>query len=234
MAGDGIELTFATGTPRSGGIVEMVRKSRVYRVMIGSPADLGEERQAATDAINEWNAQHSDAKEIVLLPVKWETHALPTSGVRPQAAINEQLVDRCDILVGMFWTRLGTRTGIAASGTVEEIDRFVSAGKPAMLYFSRREVTKTTLEPKQATKLRKFKAATHKKSLVGSFDSVADLKRVLLRDLTRQVRMLQPGSRIKEVTLTRGVFHGAFARAGEGVDIPKLPKPTPQCHCKGA
>jgi hypothetical protein len=170
----------------------MPTRSRVYRVMIGSPSDLGEERQAATDAVNEWNAQHADAEGAVLLPIKWETHAIPTSGVRPQSAINDQLVDRCDILVGMFWTKLGSSTGVAASGTVEEIDRFVAAGKPAMLYFSRRKISKDKVDQKQAAKLKKFKTATYKESLVGSFDSVADLKRILLRDLARQMQMLQP------------------------------------------
>jgi hypothetical protein len=171
----------------------MPTQSKVYRVMIGSPSDLAEERQAATEAINEWNAQHADAEGAVLLPVKWETHAVPTSGIRAQSAINDQLVDRCDILVGMFWTKLGTTTGVAASGTVEEIDRFVAAGKPAMLYFSRRKVSKGKVDAIQAAKLRKFKGATYKKALVGSFGGLVDLKRVLLRDLTRQVRTLQPG-----------------------------------------
>jgi len=171
----------------------MPTRSKVYRVMIGSPSDLAEERMAATTAINEWNAQHADAEGVVLLPVKWETHALPTSGIRPQSAINDQLVDRCDILIGMFWTKLGTSTGVAASGTVEEIDRFVAASKPAMLYFSTRKPSKDKADPKQATQLRKFKSATYKKSLVGSFASVPELRQVLLRDLTRQVRLLQPG-----------------------------------------
>src|ERR1700730_820503 len=85
-------------------------KSKTYRVLIASPSDLAEERQAATEAVNEWNAQHAVAEAAVLLPVKWETHALPTSGARPQAVINEQLVDHCDILIGMFWTKLGTST----------------------------------------------------------------------------------------------------------------------------
>jgi len=38
----------------------MPNRLKVYRVMIGSPSDLVEERQAATEAINEWNAQHAD------------------------------------------------------------------------------------------------------------------------------------------------------------------------------
>ena len=53
----------------------MIRKAKVYRVIIGSPSDLAEDRQAATAAVNEWNAQHADAEGAVLLPVKWETHA---------------------------------------------------------------------------------------------------------------------------------------------------------------
>jgi len=96
-----------------------------YRVHIASPSDLTDERDAATMAINDWNAQHAAAEGIVLLPVKWETHARPESGVRPQAAINTQIVQASDILIGMFWTKLGTGTGVAEPGTVEEINQFV-------------------------------------------------------------------------------------------------------------
>src|SRR5580693_2331673 len=108
--------------------MEMPFRADTYRVMIASPSDLTEERIVATDAVNDWNAQHAAAEGVVLLPVRWETHATPTSGVRPQEAINSQLTDASDILVGMFWTKLGTSTGVAESGTVEEIDRFANAG----------------------------------------------------------------------------------------------------------
>jgi hypothetical protein len=148
------------------------------------------------------NAQHADAEGVVLLPVKWETHALPTAGVRPQAAINEQLVDRCDMLVGMFWTRLGTSTGVAQSGTVEEIDRFVAAGKPALLYFSKRH-PKMPTDPKQTLKLKQFTAATRKNALVGEFSNTPQFRRVLLRDLTRQVRAMRSSTRTKSAALDR-------------------------------
>ncbi len=112
-----------------------------YATAPRSPSDMAEERLAVAEAVNEWNAQHAAAEGVVLLPVKWETHALPTSGVRPQEAINRQLIDECDVLIGMFWTRLGTSTGVADSGTAEEIERFVAAKKPAMLYVSERPVS---------------------------------------------------------------------------------------------
>lgn len=170
-------------------------RAETYRVMIGSPSDLGEEREAATHAINDWNAQHAASEGIVLLPVKWETHAMPQAAVRPQAAINQQLVRDSDLLVGMFWTKLGTSTGVAASGTVEEIDEFVAAGKPALLYFSSKPVSPDKIDLKQHKKLRQFKAATYKTALVGTFASVTELRATLLRDLTNHVRRMKPRGR---------------------------------------
>src|SRR5216684_5873043 len=134
-------------------------KADTYRVLIASPSDLIEEPKVATEAINDWNAQHAAAESVVLLPVRWETHALPQAGIRPQQAINDQLVSKCDILVGMFWTKFGTDTGVAESGTVEEIDQFVAAGKPAMLYFSNRPIDPNAINLRQQQKLRSFKTS---------------------------------------------------------------------------
>ena len=52
-------------------------KSETYRVLIASPPDLVDERQAAIEAINDWNALHAVAESVVLLPVKWGRHMLP-------------------------------------------------------------------------------------------------------------------------------------------------------------
>jgi hypothetical protein len=166
----------------------MPTRSETYRVLIASPSDLAEERLAASEAIYEWNAQHALAESVVLLPVKWETHSAPQLGIRPQAALNRQLVQQSDILVGMLWTKLGTDTGVAESGTVEEIDQFVAAGRPTLLYFSRRPIDPDKIDLKQHKKLRAFKASTYKKSLVGSFGTVAELRQALLRDLLHYVR----------------------------------------------
>jgi hypothetical protein len=160
----------------------MPLKSETYRILIASPSDLIDERQAATEAVGEWNAQHAVAESVVLLPVRWETHVMPQTGVRPQEA---------NILLGMFWTKIGTNTGVAESGTVEEIDRFVAAGKPALLYFSSRPIDPNKIDLKQYKKLRTFKEATYKKALTGSFSTVDGLRQTLLRDLLRQVRSVK-------------------------------------------
>src|SRR5262245_60326347 len=93
----------------------------INRVLIASPGDLSLDRQVATDAIHEWNDMYSVDEGVVLLPVKWESHATPRAGISPQDAINEELVKTSDILVGMFWTRIGTKTKTAVSATAEEI-----------------------------------------------------------------------------------------------------------------
>ncbi len=170
-------------------------KAQTHRVLIASPSDLQEERQAATDAVNEWNAQHAAAESVVLLPVKWETHARPAAAHRPQAVINRQVVQNCDVLVGLFWTRLGTSTGVAESGTVEEFDKFVSAGKPALLYFSRRPVDPDTIDLRQHRKLRAFRKGTQRRALTGTFAAVEELRQTLVRDLLLEVRQLKAKSR---------------------------------------
>ena len=169
-------------------------KTETYRVLLASPSDLSEERHAAAQAIHSWNSEYAIAESAVLLPVMWETHAIPQSGLRPQEAINRQLVRQCDMLIGMFWTRIGTSTGVAESGTVEEIDQFVAAGKPTLLYFSGRLIDPDHINLPQLKKLRNFKKATYKTALTGSFKSIDDLVRTLQSDLLRQVRSIRSRS----------------------------------------
>jgi hypothetical protein len=164
--------------------------STTYRILIASPSDMPEERQISTEVINEWNALHAADEGVVLLPVKWETHAVPEAGVRPQDAINRQLVAGCDLLLGMFWTKLGTSTGVAESGTVEEIDQFVASHRSAMLYFSRRPIDPMKIDQIQHARLRQFQSNTYQNTLTGTFASLEELRHVLFRDLTRKVQTL--------------------------------------------
>ncbi|WP_257227555.1 DUF4062 domain-containing protein [Acinetobacter sp. YH16032] len=70
----------------------------------------------------------------MLNPVGWETHVAPEMGNHPQVIINKRILDDADILIGIFWTRLGTETGEYASGTVEEITKHISSEKLTSIY----------------------------------------------------------------------------------------------------
>jgi hypothetical protein len=107
--------------------------AKVINVMIASPGDVSSERRIAVAVVHEWNATHAETHRAVLQPVGWETHASPDMGARGQAIINRQSLDACDLLVAIFWSRLGTPTGTAESGTVEELRAHVAAGRPAMV-----------------------------------------------------------------------------------------------------
>jgi hypothetical protein len=103
-------------------------KATVLNVLIASPSDVSAERDAVESVIHEWNANHRAQTGITLHPVRWETHWYPAARDRTQGIINRQIVDSGHPLIGIFGNRLGTPTGEAQSGTIEEIERF---GRPA-------------------------------------------------------------------------------------------------------
>ncbi|MFH6971779.1 hypothetical protein [Flavobacterium petrolei] len=169
----------------------MSYESTVYRILIASPSDVEEEREMASRIIQDWNDLNSFNKKIVLLPVKWETHSSPTYGVRPQEAINKQIVDDCDLLLGFFWTKLGTPTGEDVSGTIEEIKRVSKAGKPVMLYFSKRGKDPSQIDIKQLESLSKFKEDVYKIALVENYNSIVDFRDKVSRQIEMKIRELQ-------------------------------------------
>ncbi|HCE5206435.1 TPA: DUF4062 domain-containing protein, partial [Vibrio parahaemolyticus] len=55
----------------------MAYEAKVFRVLIASPSDVIEEREIAVKTIQEWNDLNSSERQIVLLPLRWETHTAP-------------------------------------------------------------------------------------------------------------------------------------------------------------
>lgn len=161
----------------------MSYSAKVFNVMIASPGDVASERTIIRDVIYEWNAVHSKTRNIVLLPVGWESHSSPEMGGSPQEIINNQILDKCDFLVGVFWTRIGTPTNDFASGTVEEIELHIKAEKPAMLYFSSQPVVMDTVEPEQYAELSKFKKSCQTRGLYEGYDNYTDFKEKFYRHL---------------------------------------------------
>ncbi len=157
----------------------------VLNVLIASPGDLGAERDAAQAAIQDWNAVNGgpDTLHILLNPVRWETHSYPESGDRPQALLNRQIVERGDILIGIFGVRIGTPTGVAESGTIEEIEQFRQAGKYVALYFSNAPIPRD-VDRQQLDALRSFQEARRKDTKYEVFSDAADLRRQLSQHLT--------------------------------------------------
>ncbi len=165
----------------------MSQQGLIFRVLVASPSDCVQERKAIPEIIYSWNAANSLRNAAILEPVLWETHATPTMGDRPQAIINKQLVKRCDLLIGVFWTRLGTNTGVAESGTAEEIEEFRKDGKPVLLYFSSAPVIPESIDHDQYQKLIAYKKNLRDQSIVFSYESIGAFRELLQRHLASTI-----------------------------------------------
>lgn len=165
----------------------MSYEATTFNVMIASPGDVASERAIVRDVVYEWNAVNSSARRLVLLPIGWETHSSPEMGAPAQMIINQQVLDRCDLLVGVFWTRIGTPTERHLSGTVEEIEEHISAGKPVMLYFSSQPVVLDTVDMDQVNRLKAFKASCQSRGLFETYDSYGEFKDKFYRQLQLKV-----------------------------------------------
>lgn len=166
----------------------MTFTAQVIRVLIASPSDVTNERDAVEATMHRWNAENAEATGTVLMPVRWEVAATAESGDRPQAIINRQIVDSADILLGVFWTRLGTPTGVADSGSAEEIARSKEQGKPVALYFSTQPVAPESIDLEQLARVKKFKEREQGQGIIGEFSTPADLAPQVAAALTRITR----------------------------------------------
>lgn len=166
----------------------MTFPATVVRVLIASPGDTGQARVLLRDVLQEWNSLHAEDTHVMLLPVMWERDATPEMGDRPQGIINRQLVDASDILVGIFWTRLGTPTSEAESGTAEEIERFIRAGKPVLIYFSQEPVVPNSIDAEEYGRLNTFRESLKERGLFDGYSSQEELWRKATAALTRTIR----------------------------------------------
>ena len=131
------------------------------KIMIASPGDVLPERQAVRDVIKNVNYWAVFAN-IRFETIDWENNTYPTNSDYPQNAINQQIGNSFDILIGIFWTRIGTPTPKYPSGTIEEIENALNKSNKkksidVMLYFKMDEVLQQKTDSVQIEKLNSFK-----------------------------------------------------------------------------
>jgi hypothetical protein len=165
----------------------MTYSATVINVMIACPSDVATERQVIKDVIQEWNSINSEDRQIVLMPISWQTHSSPKMGERAQEVINKQVLEHCDLLVALFWTRLGSPTGKSRSGTVEEIEKHLDSGKPTIIYFSSAPVRLDSVDDKQYKILQEFRRECEQRGLIEIYESIAEFRDKFARQLAQTV-----------------------------------------------
>ncbi|MFZ4525794.1 MAG: SUMF1/EgtB/PvdO family nonheme iron enzyme [Chlorobium sp.] len=170
-------------------------RRRHLKILVASPGDVEAERKIAVEVINQWNIAHGEAHQLHLGAVLWESHSAPECGERVQGILNKQLhVDHCDCVIGIFWTRIGTDTGVEAGGAVEEIRRMLSHGNLVMLYFSKAQASYNPSDPEafdklldQSKKLANFRASLQSRALLCDYNDIHHFRQKLSDHLDLQI-----------------------------------------------
>lgn len=95
------------------------------RVFLGSPSDTKEERDIVIQIFDELNKTIGIVNNLTIKTLTWENYVYPSIG-SPQDVINEQMSNHYDVFLCIFWTKLGTPTLSAESGTIEELNNAIS------------------------------------------------------------------------------------------------------------
>jgi hypothetical protein len=166
------------------------------RVFLSSPADLIEERQIYKEIIDESNQILSDSdSDIRFELLMWETDTYPTIGKDAQSIINEQIGDDYDIFVGLMWTRFGTPTPRAGSGTEEEFNLAFEkltknpANTRILFYFKDSPPESLSkIDLKQLEKINEFRERLKTKGLFWTFDDLEKFKKMSRNHLLKHGR----------------------------------------------
>jgi hypothetical protein len=160
-----------------------VYQARTLEVLVASPSDTQTQRDAIRQAVHDWNTTNSRYMATVLLPVMWETHTYPSLSDGPQGVINKQIVDDADLLIATLWTRLGTPTGDAESGTVEEIERFRTTDRPVFVYLCKQPVVSIDQDTQETERGQHYVDELKRVGLLSEYVTTEELQRKVRRRL---------------------------------------------------
>lgn len=149
----------------------MSQSVELLRVLVASPSDVAEERLAVGQLIDEFNQSWGPHNGVILAFLGWEQFP-PGIGVEPQAVVDASIADNYDIFVGVLWTRFGTETSDAGSGTEHEFNRAVERYNQntnclrIMMYFSDAHAVPSAIDAHQLDKVNVFRGSLPKKGVV--------------------------------------------------------------------
>jgi replicative DNA helicase len=135
-----------------------------------------------------------------------------------------------DILVAVFWSRIGTPTENFLFGTVEEIERFASKNKPVLPYFSTEGINPQKTDPDQLQKLQEYRSIIENKAIIFDFPSQDVFKEKLHKDFTNTIIKIRQFENVNEngiIKIIEGIPKNAPIRKGfTSKSLPDLLQPT--------
>jgi len=173
----------------------MPRQETILQVFVASPSDVADERAALEDVIRELNSTWSRTLGCRLDLVRWETHAVPGLGQDAQAVVNRSVPQDADIFIGMLWSRFGTSTHRAESGTREEFDialaryRRDQSSVRIMFYFKDEPLAPSQMDPDQLRQIQDFRSELgNLGALYWKFNTLEEFQNLVRVHLSRVVQ----------------------------------------------
>ncbi|MEQ1603902.1 MAG: DUF4062 domain-containing protein [Pyrinomonadaceae bacterium] len=163
----------------------------VITVFVASPGDVTVERDEVVSVVNDLNISLCPQLGLRLEVLRWEENVVPDFDEYPQAAINKQIGDEYDIFVGILANRLGSKTKVAESGTLEEFGRAYARYQSdndsvrLLIYFNEELVNQYSLDLDQVEKIRTFRHSLGEKGgLYRTYSGSDDFKTKFRQHLT--------------------------------------------------
>ena len=172
----------------------MARTITVLDVLVSSPHEVAEERAIVREVVDQLNQTLPILAGIELRPFLWEEHVPPGFGDSPQDVIDAQIPTDYDIYLGILWTRFGTPTSSAGSGTESEfrdaLSRYEADARSVdiMLYFKKTPASLDRIDPAQLAKVRAFEEEVSDLGIYVTFEESDEFRQRLLVDLTNKVK----------------------------------------------
>ena len=162
----------------------MPRNITQYDLLISCPGDVVEEIDIINEVVTEFNQRFSNTLGISIQTRHWRTSSFPQSGNKPQNILNEQFVNDCDAAVAIFWTRFGTPTDEFKSGSEEEIEIMMAAGKQVFLYFCEKPINPEEID-EQYQLVKEFRGKYADKGVYWTYNSIESFKDQFYANLTQ-------------------------------------------------
>lgn len=139
-----------------------MEQKKIIRCLIASPSDTTAERDICEKVFSELNNGIGIPYGFELKSLRWENDVHPGVGADGQDVINHQIDGKYDLFIGIMYTRFGSPTNRAESGTVEEFDMAYATAKrlqnmEIMFYFNDQPTNLSKLDLEQYKKVRDFR-----------------------------------------------------------------------------
>lgn len=169
----------------------MPNKATELSVLVGSPGDVTEERERLEQVVSSVNSAFAGTG-ISLRLIRWEHDVRPGLGEDAQAVVNDEIPEDYDVFIGIMWNSVGTPTGRAISGTIEEFEQAVErfdkdpSSIRVMMYFKDAvPMSMADIDPEQLAAVRAFRAKFKGMGLYKTFSSTDDFATAVQVHLTK-------------------------------------------------